>query len=217
MATDQKIKRALELITETYKTELKPEMIVTWTMALKNLPDSIIVKGVEELVKTWKWEPYKPKMPGPGDLLAVCRNIYKKQKITNQIENQSEEQLRLDHKEAKQLQIDIKATIKKKRESGEIEKEEKKPVCKPLIVYELCDKYGRPKSYLTNGHRNADHFREECNRQYYNSPFTINHIWMSDQKIHEKDDNGHITNTIDSFLPCGQNDSNSVPMTVGKI
>jgi hypothetical protein len=212
MATSKKIEQALGLITETYKTELTSEMLTTWTMALKDIPDQFIIQGVENLVKTWKWEPFKPKTPGPAELYNICKKLQKGNAITVQIESQ---QPQLEHKEAKKIYKEINRNILKKRKKGELDAP--KTIQKKLIIEEAWCQSGKPKSYSCYDHVDANLFREQCLALYGNIPYTVNHIWMKDVKKHEKDENGHIKRSVNVFIPCSQNDYGSVKMTVGVV
>lgn len=188
-----------------------------WSLALKDVPISIIKNALVSFIKE-KPDGYKPV---PGEYLSHCRKLYKDSKITKQIEDQyldSEEMSLLPGTEQNRLKSE--ATNQFKNISNQIKSRSKtaeKTTVKPIEIFEYLDKHGKPQSYVAYSHHNKNHFEAEVMRQFSELPYLINHIWMNDQKIINRDQNGNAKKigVVSAFVPCNENRNGAIAVTIG--
>lgn len=176
-------------------------------MALNELPDNAVKFTLESMVKNRE----SNFMPSPGEFANLCKSLIRKQIKTNQADKDQNEVLELTHNEAKLLYHEINENLKAKNLlSGKYEL----PLGMPDI-YEICDRQGKPVKWWSYGHLDFDEFREFCFKEYGVKPYNVSHRFRNDQRVYDKDDNGHVKSSYFSFMPCKENQKGATATTEG--
>lgn len=193
----------MAICAELSKTKVTDILKSGWLMTLDGVPNNILIKGFEILMKE-KTDNY---MPHPGELRGICKSIQLSMRKENAL---------IDNN---QPLIDYKNVPEVSNQANKILKNDPKPPKKrfsSIILDETIDfKTGDTKKLITPGHINIKFFSDQCFSRHKKRPIQTKQTFRFWHTFREKDEKGEFKGLSKGYVECLSDKKGAEPITIG--